>query len=135
MSYEISHPNIGLPGKRIEKLKGRVNEWTATAMGNLAPWMFEPVFGPVKGLTPDWQIVIDKDSHKDLIELHVEASEDNPVSEADLREIVFSNIRKELQEAWKSYELGLFKMDLKLHAKGQLRNGRKLARLVDKRKF
>ena len=125
----------GLPGKRIEKLKGRVNEWTATAMGNLAPWMFEPVFGPVKGLTPDWQIVIDKDSHKDLIELHVEASEDNPVSEADLREIVFSNIRKELQEAWKSYELGLFKMDLKLHAKGQLRNGRKLARLVDKRKF
>ena len=59
----------GLPGRRIAKLRGRVNEWTATAMGNLAPWMFEPILNSVKGLSPDWQIAIDKDSHKDLIEL------------------------------------------------------------------
>ncbi len=124
----------GLPGRRIEKLRGRVNEWTATAIGNLAPWMFEPILNSVKGLSLDWQITIDKDSHKDLIELHVEALDDaaNP---SDLKEAVFSNIRKGLTDVWKSYELGLFKMDVKLHPKGALRNDRKLLRLVDKRKF
>jgi len=124
----------GLPGRRIAKLRGRVNEWTATAMGNLAPWMFEPILNSIKGLSSDWQIIIDKDSHKDLIELHVETL-DGAVNPSDLKEIIFSNIRKELTETWKSYELGLFKMDLRLHAKGTLRNGRKLMRLVDKRKF
>ena len=124
----------GLRGQRIEKLKGRLNEWTATAMGNIAPWMFEPILNSVKGLSPDWQIAIDKDSHKDLIELHVETLDDaaNP---SDLKEAVFSNIRKGFVDAWKSYELGLFKMDVKLHPKGELRNGRKLLRLVAKRKF
>lgn len=129
-----AHFGGGLPGRRIEKLRGRVNEWTATAMGNLAPWMFEPILNSIKGLSSDWQIIIDKDSHKDLIELHVEAL-DGAVNSLDLKEIIFSNVRKELTEAWKSYELGLFKMDLRLHAKGTLRNGRKLMRLVDKRKF
>ena len=124
----------GLPGRRIEKLRGRVNEWTATAMGNLAPWMFEPILNSIKGLSSDWQIIVDKDSHKDLIEFHVEAL-DGALNPSDLKEIIFSNIRKELTDAWKSYELGLFKMDLRLHAKGTLRNGRKLMRLVDKRKF
>ena len=124
----------GLPGRRIAKLRGRVNEWTATAMGNLAPWMFEPILNSIQGLSSDWQIIIEKDSHKDLIELHVEAL-DGAVNPSDLKEIIFSNIRKELTDAWKSYELGLFKMDLRLHAKGTLRNGRKLMRLVDKRKF
>jgi len=124
----------GLPGRRIAKLRGRVNEWTATAMGNLAPWMFEPILNSIKGLSSDWQIIIDKDSHKDLIEFHVEALDD-VVNPSDLKEIIFSNIRKELTDAWKSYELGLFKIDLRLHAKGTLRNGRKLVRLVDKRKF
>ena len=96
--------------------------------------MFEPILNSVKGLSPDWQIAIDKDSHKDLIELHVEMLDD-AVNPSDLKEAVFSNIRKGFVDAWKSYELGLFKMDVKLHSKGALRNGRKLMRLVDKRKF
>ena len=48
----------GLPGRRIAKLRGRVNEWTATAMGNLAPWIFEPILNSIQGLSADWQIII-----------------------------------------------------------------------------
>ncbi len=123
-----------LPVRRIEKLKGRVNEWTATAMGNLAPWMFESVLSGIQGLGLDWQIVVDKDHNKDLIELHVE-QENGLKNENDLKEEIFLRIKEELADAWKSYESGLFKMGLKVHPKGTLRGGRKLIRLVDKRRF
>ncbi len=124
----------GLPGRRIEKLKGRMNEWTATAMGNLAPWMFESIFSSIKGVGPDWQILIDKKNNKDFIEFHIERlDEDKP--DARFKEEVLLEFRKELTDAWKSYELGFFAMDLKVHPKGSLRVGRKLTRLVDRRTF
>jgi len=133
----------GLPGRRIAKLKGRVDEWTATAMGNLAPWMFEAIFGALNigahGRAPvlgeDWQIVIQKEGDKDRIELHVEGMNGEGAGETDVREKVFRQIEFQLTDAWKSYQLGLFKMDLKLHPAGTLRQGRKLVRLIDKRKF
>jgi phenylacetate-CoA ligase len=124
----------GLTGKRIEKLKGRVNEWTATAMGNLAPWMFEPIFSSIQGLGPDWQIVIDKEDNKDLIELHIETVNGGKSSES-LKQEIFTGVKREIADGWKNYELGLFKIDLKVHPSGVLRSGRKLTRLVDKRKF
>lgn len=125
---------IGLPGRRIEKLKGRVNEWTATAMGNLAPWMFEPVFNAVPEIGADWQIVIDKRNNKDVIELHVEGLNGEPNSN-HLKEEIFSRMKKELPDGWRSYEMGFLDVDLKVHPKNTLRRGRKLIRLVDKRKF
>lgn len=125
---------VGLPGQRIEKLKGRVNEWTATAMGNLAPWMFEPVFNAIPGVGPDWQIVIDKADNKDLITLHVE-SPSGELSESVLKDQVFSQMKKELSDGWKNFEMGFLKVDFKIHPKGSLRSGRKLIRLVDQRQF
>lgn len=126
--------NSGLPGRRIEKLKGRVNEWTATAMGNVAPWMFEPIFSAVQGIGPDWQIVIEKENNKDMIWFNVEALNGGR-PESSLREEIFSKIKTEIADGWKNYEKGFFNMDLKVHPKGALRTGRKLTRLVDRRVF
>ena len=124
----------GLPGRRIEKLKGRVDEWTPTAMGNLAPWIFEPIFSSIPGIGPDWQIEITKDRNKDRILFHVE-SQNGSTDMSRLREEIFSRFQKDLKDAWRCYEAGLFYLDLEVHPKGTLRTGRKLLRLVDRRKF
>ncbi len=123
----------GLPGRRIEKLKGRVNEWTATGFGNLAPWMFEPVLGSVPGLGEDWQIVVDKEGNKDLVELHVEST--NGKSDQEIKENIFTGLQSHLPDAWNLYQMDLCKLDVKIFQKGSLRKGRKLSRLVDRRKF
>ncbi len=130
----IEAPSVsGLPGRRIEKLKGRVNEWTATGFGNVAPWMFEPVIARVEGLSEDWQIVVSKDGHKDLIELHVESS--NGRNESELRQGVLSSIQASLPDGWNLYKMDFCKLDVKVLPKGALRTGRKLPRLVDRRCF
>ena len=123
----------GLPGHRIEKLKGRVNEWMPTGFGNLAPWMFEPVLGSVQGVGDDWQIVVSKDGHKDLIELHVESV--NGRSDAEIKENILSSIKTGLPDAWNLYQMDFCRLDVKVLPKGSLRTGRKLPRLVDRRKF
>ncbi len=124
----------GLPGRRIEKLKGRVDEWMATAMGNIAPWMFEPLFKGMDGITEDWQITVDKEGNKDLITFNVE-TKNGSLNEAELKEKVHLKIKKELPENWKFYESGYVKIDAKVHPKGTLRTDRKLKRILDRRKF
>ena len=124
----------GFPGQRIEKLKGRVDEWIPTAMGNLAPWIFEGLLSSISTLGPDWQIEITKDKNKDRILFHLET----PNGAADLaavREALFSVFQKNLKDAWRCYEAGLFYLDVETHPKGTLKTGRKLRRLVDKRVF
>lgn len=123
-----------LPGRRIEKLKGRVDEWMATAMGNIAPWMFESLFKGIEGISDDWQIVVEKENNKDLIIFNVESNQ-GILNETDLKDKVYSKMKKELSESWKFYELGYLKIDLKVHPKGTLRADRKLKRIMDKRKF
>ncbi len=123
----------GLPGKRIEKLRGRVDEWTATAMGNLAPWMFEDVLGSVAGISTDWQIVVDKENIKDHIYFCVESQ--NGRSPSEIEKDIFSGVQRSLPDAWRSFEQGMFKMDVQIVPQGALRQGRKFKRLVDKRIF
>ena len=129
-------PKSGLRGQRIEKLKGRVDEWTVTAMGNIAPWMFEPIFKDIDEIGEDWQVTVDKDGNKDLIELHVEMKNGHTQTET-IRNKVLENMKRELYEAYKIAEIGgtFMKMELKFHPPGTLRTGRKLKRIVDKRKW
>ena len=125
---------IGFPGRRIEKLKGRVDEWTPTGMGNIAPWMFESVFTALPGITADWQIVIDKENNRDRLVFHLEGKKE--AAGDRLKEEIFSRIKKEFADAWKMHEMGLFYFGLELHSEGALRgNERKLKRIVDRRKF
>jgi phenylacetate-CoA ligase len=126
----------GLRGQRIEKLKGRLDEWTATAMGNLAPWMFEPIFKGIDEIGEDWQVSVDKDGNKDLIQLHVEMKSGHIQTEI-VKNKILENMKRDLGEAYRTAEIGgtFMKMELKFHPTGTLRVGRKLKRLVDNRKF
>ena len=124
-------PPKGYPVRRIEKLKGRLDEWTPTAMGNIAPWMFEPFFKKVDGVDGDWQIVVAKRGTKDLIEFHVETANGHET----LQSQVFEAFRREWPEAWRVVEMGVFLMSVCPHAKGSLKTGRKLRRIVDRRDF
>ncbi len=121
-----------LPGRRIEKLKGRMNEWVATAMGNIAPWMFEPVLSSFEGISHDWQVIIEKSGHLDRITMRVEA--DN-ISKEALREKILSRFSLAMPDVWKNFHKGFFQIDAEVVPKNSLRTGRKLLRIVDKRKF
>jgi phenylacetate-CoA ligase len=124
----------GLPGRRISKLKGRINEWVPTAMGNIAPWMFETLFSSLEGAGPDWQIVVEKRGNKDVLTFHFEGEGTNGHAEK-LQKLFIDFFRKDFAEAWRVHEMGLFFMDLKVHPKGALRQGRKLVRILDRRSF
>lgn len=124
----------GLPGRRIEKLKGRVDEWTVTAMGNIAPWMFEDFFKGLEGVGEDWQISVDKAGTKDRLCFHLESANGRSDTAA-VRAAALGRFRAEFPEAWRVQEMGLFTLDVELVPKGSLRTGRKLRRIVDKRKF
>jgi len=121
-----------LPGRRIEKLKGRVNEWVATAMGNVAPWMFEPVLGPVLGISSDWQIVLEKAGHLDRITVTAEA---DSTSAASIREKILAQWSVVMPDVWRNFKKGFFELDAKIVPKNSLRTGRKILRIVDNRKF
>ena len=101
-------------------------------MGNIAPWMFEDLF-KLAGAADDWQIVIRKDGLKDLIEFHVESA--NGHDPAGLRDAVLATFRQQWADQWRQIEMGLLRIDVKPHAKGELRTGRKLQRIVDTRRF
>ncbi|MBI2095213.1 MAG: phenylacetate--CoA ligase family protein [Candidatus Omnitrophica bacterium] len=130
------HPGRGpagawLAGRRIEKLKGRVDEWTVTAMGNIAPWMFEPIFSGIEG-AGDWQIAVDKDGKKDAITFRLEAARED----GELRERILAKLKKEFTEAFRVYEMGLLTIAVEIVPKGALRDGqRKLRRILDLRQF
>lgn len=125
----------GLTGKRISKLKGRLNEWVPTAMGNIAPWMFESLFDRIAQASVDWQIVIEKDrnNQKDVLNFLLES--DNETSSDHLKQNFFREFEKELSDAWKQHQMGLFHLEFHTRPKGTLRQGRKLIRILDRRSF
>jgi phenylacetate-CoA ligase len=123
----------GLPGRRIEKLKGRLDEWTPTAVGNLTPWMFEAVFTKVPGITQDWQVAVDKKDNKDFLEFRMEAL--NGSEHSLIKERFMDLFKSELPDVWYLCQMQLCQLDTKVLPKGTLRDGRKLRRILDNRKY
>lgn len=117
-------PKVQLPVRRIEKLKGRVDEWIATGMGNIAPWMFETFFQKL-GAGNDWQISVDKPNLKDRITFHVERDGID----------VLTVFKQEFPGEARTQEMGLVEFAVQVHDPGTLRQGRKLRRILDNRKF
>ncbi|MBI3251877.1 MAG: phenylacetate--CoA ligase family protein [Candidatus Omnitrophica bacterium] len=124
----------GLPVRRIEKLKGRVDEWIATGIGNIAPWMFEPFFQKIRGITPDWQVVVEKDGLQDRITFHVESTGTGSVP-AGLEKEILDAFEREFPSEFKVAEMGICRIAVAVHPSGVLRDGRKLKRIVENRKF
>ena len=102
-------------------------------MGNIAPWMFEPFFSTFSG-TSEWQIVVQKQDNKDLIEFHVESA-NGSLDASDIKQKIFNGIKTALPDSWKMYEMSLFHLDAQILPKGTLRQDRKLLRIVDQRIF
>jgi len=123
----------GLPGRRIAKLKGRLDEWTPTAVGNLTPWMFEAVFTKVPGITQDWQVAVDKRDNKDFLEFRMEAL--NGSEHSLIKDRFMDIFKSELPDVWKLCQMQLCQLDTKVLPKGTLRDGRKLRRIQDNRQF
>ncbi|MCM8791068.1 MAG: AMP-binding protein [Candidatus Omnitrophica bacterium] len=122
----------GLPYRKLERLRGRSDEMVVASGGNLYPLMFEDVLKGVDCVTTDWQVVIKSRGMKEVMELNLEVR--NGCADETLRERVFSRIKSCYPDLWKNYSLGTFEIEFVRHPAGSLRAGRKLLRLVDRRR-
>lgn len=130
-SGDLTRFEPGQDQRRISKLRGRVDEWVPTAMGNITPWMMEPVFQEA-GFCGDWQVAVEKDASnvKDVIKLLAEAPSSGPGAEN-----LLAAFRQQFAEAWKLSQGGLFEVRAEALPPGTLKTGRKLKRIDDRRKF
>lgn len=118
--------------RRIAKIRSRKDEMIVCGMGNISPWIFETTLRGVNGISPDWQIHVTRPDHKDHVEFHLELT--NGEDPALVTESVRKSLRSQFSDFWKNYEMGLYELDFKFGAPGTLRQGRKLLRLVDRRR-
>jgi phenylacetate-CoA ligase len=121
----------GLFAKRIAKLRGRADEMVVCGMGNVGPWVFSELLRDVLGVGADWQAVVRHDGRRDTIELHVEL--EHIFRQAEVEKDVLSHLRQQFADFWKNYEMKLYELRVVAHARGTLRQGRKLKRVVDER--
>jgi len=123
----------GLFARRIGKIRARADEMVVCGMGNVGPWVFAEILSDV--LTPgaDWQAVVKNEGHRDVIELRVEM--DDLMSQGDVESRVRSNLRERFADFWRNHEMKLYELEVAAYARGTLRGGRKLQRVVDKRQM
>jgi phenylacetate-CoA ligase len=120
----------GIPAQRMEKLRGRRDELIVASGGNLYPLMFENILRPGDGVGMDFQIVFRLAGVREVLEIHVETTRaDEPA--------LFDEIQRQAADQYpdlmKNLALGIFQMQLKTHAPGTIRSGRKLKRMLDLR--
>jgi phenylacetate-CoA ligase len=121
----------GLFAKRIAKIRGRSDEMVVCGMGNVSPWVFAELLRGVPGAGADWQAVVHNNGRRDIVELHVEL--EHIVHQAEVENAVQANLRERFADSWKNYEMRLYDLRVVAHARGSLRNGRKLRRVLDER--
>lgn len=102
-------------------------------MGNVGPWVFEEILRGIENLGPDWQAVVGLEACRDLIELHVEL--DPSALENGLQHTVRANMRERFSDFWENYQMGLYEFNVIPHARGTLRQARKMKRVVDDRQL
>ncbi len=122
----------GLPMRRIARIRARRDEMIVCGMGNISPWIFETTLSGIEGISDDWQIQVTRPDKKDCVELHLELLEGaNP---GNVEEAFQHNLRTKFGDFWKNCEMGLYDLNYVFDPPGTLRQGRKLLRLVDRRK-
>ena len=100
-------------------------------MGNVGPWVFAEILSGVASAGADWQAVVKNDGRRDVVELHVETEE--PSRRAELERAVRARLRERFADFWKNHEMRLYDLEVVACARGSLRAGRKLRRVVDER--
>jgi len=123
----------GVSSPRLAKLKGRADDLAVTSVGNIAPWMFESAMDAAGLRSAEWQIKLSQAERRDTIEFHIEMS--NGASAETLREKMLEGMKLELGVARQGILQGLAGFAVKIHAPGELKQGRKLKRILDQRTF
>lgn len=123
--------SCGLPYRKLARLRGRTDELVVASGGNLYPLMFQEMLKDVPGITSEWQVVFRLRGVKEVMEINLESKGDRPAGA--IREDVFANMKTRYPDLWKNLSLGIFEIEFVYHKPGEVRTGRKLLRLVDKR--
>lgn len=121
----------GLFAKRLAKIRGRCDEMVVCGMGNVGPWVFAELLRDAPGVGADWQAIVRHNGRRDVIELRVEL--DQPLCQSQVERFVRMHLRDRFPDFWKNYEMNLYEFRVVALAPGDLRTGRKLKRVVDKR--
>ena len=122
----------GISMGRLSKIRGRCDEMVVCGMGNVGPWVFDELLRGIEIIGHDWQVVIEHNSHRDVVALHVEM--DHPSGQTAAERLVHGHVRERFADFWKNREMGLYELRVVAHGAGSLRaNGRKLRRVVDNR--
>lgn len=122
----------GLFAKRIGKIRARADEMVVCGMGNVGPWVFSELLRDVAA-GADWQAVVKNDGRRDVIELRLEL--DDLAAQHEVETRVRLNLRERFADFWKNYEMKLYELKIVACARGSLRTGRKLQRVVDERQM
>lgn len=113
---------------RMTKITGRTDDMLIVRGVNVFPSQIEDALLRVDGLEPHYQIVVDRDSHLDELEVWVEVSEDIFTDEIAPLEILELKVRKELESV-----LGIWTR-VRLVEPGTLeRSEGKAKRVIDRR--
>ena len=123
----------GLFAKRIGKIRARADEMVVCGMGNVGPWVFAEILSDALAPGADWQAVIKNDGRRDVIELSVELEDLRHQGEIENR--VRANLRERFADFWRNHEMKLYDLKVNVFARGSLRGGRKLQRVVDERQM
>jgi len=123
----------GLFAKRIGKIRARADEMVVCGMGNVGPWVFSEILNGVIAPGADWQAIVKNEGHRDVVELRVEM--DDLMSQGDVESRVRANLRERFADFWRNHEMKLYELEVAACARGSLRGGRKLQRVVDERQM
>lgn len=119
----------GWPTRRIAKIRARSDEMVVCGMGNVGPWVFAELLRDTPLATAEWQAAVEHDGECDVIELRVETELATP----DLERLILARLRERFPDFWKNYEMRLYKLRVRPTARGELRRGRKLKLILDRR--
>ncbi len=123
----------GMRSPRLMKLRGRVDDMVVTGVGNLKPWMFEPVIEALKEPVENWQLSVKRGDIRDLIEFRVEL--DRGFTADGIRERFLMSMKDHLPSVYQGIRQGLADFSVRLYGKGSFVQGRKIKRIVDERDF
>ncbi len=124
----------GIPLRLLSPLRGRMDEIAASVWGNVHPDFFERILGSVPGLLEDWQVALYEKNGKQTFQFRLELENGSPGQE-EIRNRVLAAIESNHKLAWSAYKQKLADVEFVFLAKGTLRKGRKILRLVDERGF
>lgn len=122
----------GLFIKRIEKIRARADEMVVCGMGNVGPWVFEELLRGIDGATPEWQVLLANNGHRDTLDVRIETA---GTDGGALEHAVRASLRERFPDFWRNLDMRLYELRVTAVPRGTLRTGRKLRRIVDERRL